>query len=195
MRNLIVTEFVSLDGVMHAPEQWVFDYHDSDTLRYKTEEITEADALVLGEHTYNIFASSWPTMSGPLADRMNSIHKYVMTRHSNTLTWAHSTPLGEDVVGAVSHLKRTAGRAILVVGSRRLVEILSQNHLIDEYRLFICPIVLAAGARLFSPTPPATMTLVECRRFRTGALLVRYTAQHTTNTSTKFDDTTNRRAA
>jgi dihydrofolate reductase len=195
MRPLIVTEFVSLDGVMQAPEQWVFDYHDEDTMRYKTEEIGEVDALLLGQRTYETFAASWPTMTGPLADRMNGIDKYVMTRRLDPLTWANSTPLGEDTATAVCGLKHAPGDPILVAGSRHLVETLSRHNLIDEYRLFICPVVLASGDRLFSPQLAATMTLAESRRFRTGALLLRYTVSPTPGTPAEVAATTTRRSA
>jgi dihydrofolate reductase len=195
MRPLVVTEFVSLDGVMQAPEQWVFDYHDQDTLRYKTEEISEVDALLLGERTYETFAASWPTMTGPLADRMNGIAKYVMTRHPHALAWSNSTPLGQDTAAVVADLKHSPGRPILVAGSRRLVDILARHHLVDEYRLFVCPVVLSRGERLFPPRLPTAMRLAESRRFHTGALLVRYTLHPTHRAPTGVPATAIRRSA
>lgn len=79
MRKLVVTEVVTLDGIMEAPEQWVFEFHTDETAKFKLGEMLHADALILGKNTYNIFAGSWPSMSGELADQMNGIRKHVIS--------------------------------------------------------------------------------------------------------------------
>src|SRR2546430_7099991 len=109
MRKLIVSEFVTLDGVMEAPEKWVFQFHDEQSAGFKTAEINEVDALLLGRRTYEIFAASWPAMTGELADRMNGIRKYVASAKPGQLDWHNSEALTGDAGGAVSALKQRPG--------------------------------------------------------------------------------------
>ncbi len=175
MRKLIVSEFVTLDGVMEAPEKWVFQFHDEPSAGFKTAEINEVDALLLGRRTYEIFAASWPAMTGELADRMNGIRKYVASAKPGQLDWHNSEALTGDAGGAVSALKQRPGGNILLAGSGSLARTLAQRGLVDEYRLFICPVVLGTGERLFNlPSAARSLTLTETRTFDSGALLVRY---------------------
>lgn len=175
MRKLIVTEFVTLDGVMEAPEQWVFAFHTDDTAQFKLEEMLQVDALVLGKKTYDIFADSWPSMSGQLADRMNGIQKHVITTTPRELAWHNSQPVTGDPAAAISALKTQPGADILIVGSGSIVRTLTQHGLVDEYRLFLCPVVLGSGQRLFTTTPgPKRFSLTESKTFDSGAQLLRY---------------------
>lgn len=177
MRKLVVTEFVTLDGIMAAPEQWVFEFHTEKTAEFKLDEMLHADALVLGKHTYDIFASSWPSMSGGLADQMNGIRKYVISTTATELTWHNSLAIAGDPVAAVSSLKNQHGADILVAGSASVVRTLTQHRLVDEYRLLVCPVVLGSGQRLFAAAcAPIYLTLAEIKAFDTGALLLRYEA-------------------
>jgi dihydrofolate reductase len=177
MRKLIVTEFVTLDGVMEAPEQWVFEFHTDETARLKLDEMLHADALVLGKNTYDIFASSWPSMSGELADQMNGIRKHVISTTPTELAWHNSQAITGDPVAAVSALKNARGADILVAGSASVVETLTRHRLVDEYRLLVCPLVLGGGQRLFTAAcAPAHLTLAEEKTFDTGAVLLRYEA-------------------
>ena len=177
MRKLIVTEFVTLDGVMEAPEQWVFEFHTDETARLKLDEMLHADALVLGKNTYDIFASSWPSMSGELADQMNGIRKHVISTTTTELAWHNSQAITGDPVAAVSALKNQHGADILVAGSASVVQALAEHGLIDEYRLLVCPLILGRGQRLFaSACAPAHLALAETKTFDTGALLLRYEA-------------------
>jgi dihydrofolate reductase len=177
MRKLIVTEFVTLDGIMEAPEQWVFKFHPDETAKFKLDEMLHADALVLGKNTYSIFASSWPSMSGELADQMNGIRKHVISTTAGELAWHNSQAITGNPVAAVSALKNQHGTDILVAGSASVVRTLTQHRLVDEYRLLVCPLVLGSGQRLFTAASvPAHLTLAEIKTFDTGALLLRYEA-------------------
>jgi dihydrofolate reductase len=176
MRKLIVSEFVTLDGVMQSPESWVFAFHDEQTGQYKTGEMHEVDALLLGRATYDIFAASWPNLTGELADQMNSVAKYVVCTAPENLSWHNSQTLTGDVVPATAALKSQPGRNILIAGSGMLVQTLLQHALIDEYRLLLCPLTLGTGQRLFTPDASARLALAETRAFATGAVLLRYTA-------------------
>src|SRR5918992_4369415 len=129
MRNLIVTEFVSLDGVMEAPggeegyrhTGWVFQFQDPKQEQFKMNEVFDAEAQLLGRVTYEGFAAAWPRRSGEFADRMNSMPKYVASTTLNELEWENSTLLEGDVPDAVAKLKQQDGGDILVAGSRTLV--------------------------------------------------------------------------
>lgn len=176
MRKLVATEFMTLDGVMEKPEQWVFEFHSEETARFKLNEMLHADALLLGRHTYDIFANSWPGYTGQLADLMNGIQKYVITTTERKLAWNNSKAITDDPIEAVSALKDQGGADMLIAGSATVVDTLAQHHLIDEYRLFVCPLVLGSGKRLFTATgsTPGNLTLAELTTFDTGALLLRY---------------------
>ena len=177
MRKLVVTEFVTLDGIMEAPEQWAFEFHTDETAKFKLDEMLHADALVLGKNTYNIFASSWPSMSGELADQLNGIRKHVISTTATELAWHNSQAINGDPVAAVSSLKNQHGTDILVAGSASVVQALTEHRLVDEYRLLVCPLVLGSGQRLFTTScAPAHLTLGEMKTFDSGALLLRYEA-------------------
>jgi dihydrofolate reductase len=174
MRKIIVTEFVSLDGVMEAPERWVFPFHNEQTATVKLAEIRDVDALLLGRKTYRIFADSWPSMTGELADQMNGIRKYVVSSSPADLAWSHSHLLTGDPASSVAALKERPGRDILVAGSATLVRTLIRHNLVDEYRMLLCPTVLGGGKRMFPDEAKAQLVLAESTAFDTGAVLLRY---------------------
>jgi dihydrofolate reductase len=160
MRKLIVSEFVSLDGVMEAPggeegyrhTGWVLDFpQDPGQGEYKLNETLEADALLLGRVTYEGFAAAWPERGGPFADKFNSMPKYVV---SSTLTepleWENSTLISGDAAEGIAQLKESEGGDILLAGSRTLVHTLVEHDLVDEYRIMTFPVILGSGRRLFA---------------------------------------------
>jgi dihydrofolate reductase len=160
MRSLIVSEFVTLDGVMEAPggepshphTGWVMDYEGPEQIAYKFDEVVAADVLLIGRVTYESFAGAWPDYTGEFADRMNSMRKVVV---SSTLTdpdWNNTEVLAGDVVTGVTRLKEEAGGPILVNGSCRLVHALLDNDLVDELRLTVFPVTIGAGLRVFPDT-------------------------------------------
>jgi dihydrofolate reductase len=159
MRKLIVSEFVSLDGVMEAPggeegfkhTGWVLEFpQDPGQGEYKLSETMEADALLLGRVTYEGFAAAWPARSGDFADKFNSMPKYVVsTTLSAPLQWQNSTLLQGEAAQSVRELKEADGGDIVVHGSRTLVHTLIEHDLVDEYRVMIFPVILGSGRRLF----------------------------------------------
>jgi dihydrofolate reductase len=158
MRTLIVTEFVTLDGVMEAPGGepthphggWVGDYFSDEIGAYKQQEVFDADVHLLGRVTYESFAGAWPTYEGDMAVRMNSMPKVVV---SNTLTdpgWTNTTVLSGDAISGVRALKEQDGGPLLIAGSATLVHAMLDNDLVDELRLMVFPVTIGDGLRIFS---------------------------------------------
>jgi dihydrofolate reductase len=180
MRELIVTEFVSLDGVMEAPggepghphSGWTMDYHDDEQMKYKLDETLEAGSLLLGRVTYEGFAEAWPPREGAFADKMNSMPKHVV---SSTLTepeWDNTTVIDGDVPAEVARLKEGSGGPILIAGSGTLVHSLVPTGLIDEYRLMIFPVVVGSGARVWPESPDKlALELADTRKYDSGVVV------------------------
>jgi dihydrofolate reductase len=161
MGKIVVTEFVSLDGVMEDPGGsenfkyggWTFEIaRGDDGDKFKLDETLEADAQLLGRVTFEAFAEAWPSRSGEFADKFNSMPKYVVSSTLDQPEWTNSTVLKGDVVEAVSKLKQEQDGVILVAGSAQLVQTLLDNDLVDELRLMVFPVVLGSGKRLFGET-------------------------------------------
>jgi dihydrofolate reductase len=191
MRKLIVTTFLSLDGVMQAPggpEEdreggfehggWLVPYADEDLERFMTAWIEETDGFLLGRKTYDIFAAHWPRVtdpSDPVARALNSRPKYVASRTLDKAEWNNSIVIKEDVAEEVAKLKRQPGKELQVHGSGDLAQTLIKNDLIDEYRLWLYPVVLGTGKRLFGAgSVPAALKLVDTRTTSTGGVIHRY---------------------
>ncbi|HZO58269.1 MAG TPA: dihydrofolate reductase family protein [Solirubrobacterales bacterium] len=184
MRRVVVSEFVTLDGVMEAPggepghphSGWVFDFMGPQQEQYKLEETLAADALLIGRVTYESFLGAWPSRSGPFADKMNAMPKHVAsTTLKEPLEWSNSTLLQGDVAEAVRKLKEEEGGDIVVAGSRTLVHTLMEHGLVDEYRLMVFPVVLGSGRRLFPDTPDKTvLKLAGTEAFDTGVVVQTY---------------------
>jgi len=180
MRSLIVSEFVTLDGVMEAPggetthphTNWVSEFPGDEMFEFKYDEIVEADTLLIGRVTYESFAGAWPTYEGPFADKMNSMPKVAV---SSTLTdpeWNNTTVISGDAVTGVGDLKSGEGGPILVAGSCRLVHTLLEHDLVDELRLMVFPISIGAGLRVFPDTrKKALWDFVSTRSFPNGVRL------------------------
>ena len=160
MGKLVVTEFVSLDGVMEAPggedfkyPGWSFAFdRGEDGNQFKFQEVLESEALLLGRVTYESFARAWPAREGEFADRFNSMPKYVVSSTLENPEWNNTTVLKGEAVEAVSRLKADADGIIQVPGSLRLVQALIENDVVDELHLMIFPVVLGTGRRLFGET-------------------------------------------
>jgi dihydrofolate reductase len=161
MGRIIVTEFVSLDGVMEDPggsEQfkhggWSFQFargEEGDT--FKLDETMQADAQLLGRVTYEGFAEAWPSRDGEFADKFNSMPKYVVSTTLKDPAWTNTTVIGGDVKDAVTKLKGEVDGNIVVHGSRQLAQTLLDLDLADEIRLMVFPVVLGAGKRFFGET-------------------------------------------
>jgi dihydrofolate reductase len=160
MARIVVTEFVSLDGVMEDPGGsedyrhggWTFQFDRGEGDKFKMDEALEAEALLLGRVTYQGFAAAWPSREGEFADKFNSMPKYVVSSTLDKAEWNNSTVLRGDVVEEVSKLRRAPGGSIVVHGSRMLAQTLIDHDLVDELRLMVFPVVLGTGKRLFGDT-------------------------------------------
>jgi dihydrofolate reductase len=162
MRRIVVTEFISLDGVVEDPGGaegykhggWTFNFNDPDGMKYKLEETLSHDALLLGRVTYEGFAAAWPGRADEagFADKMNSMKKYVVSSTLTDPSWTNTEVLGPDLEAEVARIKAEPGGDILVAGSARLVQGLLARDLVDELRLMTFPIVLGSGKRLFGDT-------------------------------------------
>jgi dihydrofolate reductase len=160
MGKIVVTEFVSLDGVMEAPggedfkyKAWSFDFdRGEDGNQFKLDETHQSDALLLGRVTYEGFAQAWPSREGEFADKFNSMPKYVVSSTLKDPEWNNSTVLSGDVVEEVEKLKQELDGDIYVHGSCQLAQTLIENDLVDELHLMVFPVVLGTGKRLFGET-------------------------------------------
>jgi dihydrofolate reductase len=185
MRKLVISEFVSLDGVFEDPGGaegyvhggWTFKHPDDEGMRFKLDETMAADAMLLGRVTYEGFAAAWPGMTDEVgfAEKMNGMPKYVVSTTLRTADWNNSTVIGGNVADAVRELKAQSGGDILVAGSATLAQTLLACGLVDEIRLMVFPVILGTGKRLFGEASHAsTMTLVECRQLASGTVILTY---------------------
>ena len=161
MGRIVVTEFVSLDGVMEDPGGsedfkyggWTFEIpRGEEGDRFKLDETMASEALLLGRVTYEGFANAWPTRDGEFADKFNSMPKYVVSSTLEDPEWTNTTVLEGDLADEVAKLKEQHEGDIVVHGSMQLVEALLENDLVDELRLMVFPVVLGSGRRLFGTT-------------------------------------------
>jgi dihydrofolate reductase len=183
MRKLIITEFISLDGVMEAPggepgyahAGWVGPLFSDELGAYKFEEQNGADILLLGRVTYEGFYGAWPHREGPMADKINTMTKYVASTTLGSSEWHDTTIIGDDVLSRVAALKEGEGGPILVAGSRTLAQALLGAGLVDQVNLQVFPLILGSGARLYPETPDKlALELVSSRAVPNGVLLQSY---------------------
>jgi dihydrofolate reductase len=189
MRKIVVSEFVSLDGVMQAPggaEEdtdggfahggWTMPYWHDDMGAVLFEEIQQADTLLLGRRTWQTHAAAFePALGEPFADVLNSLKKYVVSTTLNSAdAWRNSTIISENVVDGVRRLKEQSGKDIYVDGSSVLVHTLAQADLVDEYHLLVFPIVLGSGKKVFADDFHTGLKLIETKSFPSGVVLLRY---------------------
>jgi dihydrofolate reductase len=186
MGRIVVTEFISLDGVIEAPgggeeyrhAGWTFEIdRGEEGDRFKLDELIEAEAQLLGRVTYEGFAAAWPTMEDEagFAEKMNSMPKYVVSSTLGEAEWENSTILSGDVAAEVSKLKREVDGVILVAGSATLVQALIEHDLLDELRLMVFPVLLGEGKRLFGEvSEKKPLKLAGSRTLGAGIALLTY---------------------
>jgi len=184
MGKLIVSEFVTLDGVFEDPGGsegtphggWQPPLMGDDEGTYKLEELRQADALLLGRVTYDGFAAAWPAMEGggEFGELMNGLPKHVATLTLSEFAWQNSQALDSDLFSAVSKLKQTYQKDLLVAGSGSLVRALLAENLVDELRLMTYPVVLGRGRRLFDGAVHKELQHVATRTFTSGTVLLTY---------------------
>jgi dihydrofolate reductase len=184
MGRIIITEFVSLDGVMEDPGGaenfkyggWTFEIDRGDEgNKFKLDETMQSEALLLGRVTYEGFADAWPSREGEFADKFNTMPKYVVSSTLKQPEWHNTTVLDGDLVDGVSQLKRELAGDIVVHGSRQLAQALLEHDLVDELRLMVFPVVLGTGKRLFGETTDKKrLQLVDSRTVGDGVALLVY---------------------
>jgi dihydrofolate reductase len=186
MGRIVVTEFVSLDGVMEDPGGaedyrhggWTFEVdRGSEGDKFKLDEVLEAEAQLLGRVTYEGFAAAWPTIEDDagFAEKMNSMPKYVVSSTLQEAEWNNSTVLGGQMAEAVGKLKQEVDGTILVAGSAQLVQGMLEHDLVDELRLMVFPVLLGAGRRLFGEvTEKKPLKLTDSRTVGAGIALLTY---------------------
>jgi dihydrofolate reductase len=182
--RIVVTEFVSLDGVIEDPGGsedfkyggWSFEFsRGEEGDRFKLDETLEAEALLLGRVTYEGFAEAWPSRGGEFADKFNSMPKYVVSSTLDDPEWNNSTVLKGDVVDAVSRLRQEIDGNIVVHGSAQLVQTLLERDLVDELRLMVFPVVLGRGKRIFGSTSDKKpLRLVDSKSVGDGVAILIY---------------------
>jgi dihydrofolate reductase len=175
MRKLRAWLYVTLDGVVEAPEKWVMP--DDEMFEAQTAGYDASDALLLGRRTYEIFAASWPQRGSDVAnaDWMNNTQKYVASTTLESPEWQSTTVLEGDVGEAVSQLKREDGETITINGSATLLRSLLRAELVDELQLFVHPVVLGSGRRLFdNGEARGAFELAECHAYDNGVVSLTY---------------------
>jgi dihydrofolate reductase len=190
MRNLTAMAFVSLDGVMQGPGGpdedrsggfehggWAVPHFDQATIDFIGALSRRAGGLVLGRRTYDVFAATWPLAAAddPIGSKLNAMPKYVASRTRSEVSWTNSTLLSGDVPTAVRELKRVDGAELQVHGSIGLLQTLLRHDLVDEFHVFVFPVLVGSGNRLFGPgTGPARLKLVDVTRFDGGVVECAY---------------------
>jgi dihydrofolate reductase len=172
MGRIVVSQFVTLDGVMEDPGGaekfarggWAFAYdRGDDGDRFKLDELMTSDALLLGRTTFEGFAEAWPSRTGDFADKFNGMRKYVVSATLEEPGWNNSVVISGDLASEIARLRSEPGGDILVNGSAQLSHFLLEHDLVDELRLMVYPIVLGAGKRLFAEGAGSKLRLVEAR--------------------------------
>jgi dihydrofolate reductase len=179
MRKVVVSELVSLDGVIEKPEEWSFSYSNDEMAEANAAGMADSDAMLLGRVTYEEFAAFWPYQNSaeqPFTDYLNNTPKYVVsTTLQEPLEWQNSTLIQGNVVEEIAKLKRQPGRDITILGSGTLVRALLQEDLLDELSLMVHPVVLGSGKRLFEEgSDRKTLELVDSKTFSIGVLYLTY---------------------
>ncbi|TDD80418.1 dihydrofolate reductase family protein [Actinomadura rubrisoli] len=191
MRKLLVTMFMTLDGVMQAPGGadedrgdgfehggWAVPHFDGHLIQLMAAVTGRADALLLGRKTYEVFAATWPLAEAddPIGAKLNGMRKHVASRTLKTVSWQNSALLDGDAAEAVGRLKREEGGEIQVHGSGELIQTLIEHDLVDEFHLLVFPVLLGSGKRLFGRgTVPAGLRLASSTTSSTGVVVSTYT--------------------
>jgi dihydrofolate reductase len=180
--RLVVSQFVTVDGVMEDPGGaegfdrggWAFQFdRGAEGDKFKLDEVMASDALLLGRVTYEGFAAAWPSRTGAFADKFNGMPKFVVSTTLEGAQWNNSTVIKGDVAEEVATLKQRPGGDILVNGSATLARTLAEDGLVDEYRLMVFPVALGRGKRLFEDVSDSTaLRLVDTKQVGSDGVLI-----------------------
>jgi dihydrofolate reductase len=173
MRKLIESTLVSLDGVIESPERWAI--FDDEASQLSMQELDNYDAFVMGRVTYERFRDNWGAGGNPYFDRIGAMPKYVASRSLDDVTW-NATLLGADIVTAIQDLKAQPGKDLIKYGTSRLDATLLGAGLVDELRVWIMPVVVGSGQRIFEDVEPSSLrlNLTDVRRLRNGSVVLTY---------------------
>src|ERR671922_819303 len=174
MRKLIESTLVSLDGVIESPDRWA--PFDDDATRLALKDLGNYDAFVIGRVTYERFRANWAPVSGnPYIDRINAMPKYVASRSLPEVTW-NATLLGPDIVGAIERLKAQPGKDLIKYGTSRVDDTLLRAGLVDELRVWVMPVVVGNGQRIFEDVEASSLklTLTDVRKLGNGSVVLTY---------------------
>ena len=175
--RLVATEYLTLDGVFEEPGHWAMPFFTDEAAQLKSRELEESDALLLGRKTYEGFAAAWPTMegTGDFGVKMNTMPKYVVSSTLERAEWTGSVVVAGDLATEIGKLKDQPGNDLLLAGSGRLFNALSEGGLIDLYRFMVHPIILGKGARLFADGIDQTvLELTHHEAFESGIVILEY---------------------
>jgi dihydrofolate reductase len=174
MRKIVSGLFISLDGVVEAPDQWHFPYFNDEMGNAVQSMMDTGGAMLLGRRTYEEFASYWPNSTDDFAGHMNDTPKYVVSNTLASAEWKNSTLVSGDVGGELARLKEQDGGNLNITGSGTLVRSLLREGLLDELHLLVHPIVVGSGKRLFDDGPTVPLRLTDSQTFSTGVLHLTY---------------------
>jgi class 3 adenylate cyclase/dihydrofolate reductase len=196
--RLVVTAFMTLDGIVEAPgfdehrdgrNAWALRVQDAEDEAYNEGQLQSADALLLGRRTWQIWAAFWPTATSPMAERLNRIPKYVVSNSLKRADWDNTTIVSGDIRRQVRALKAQPGGELVVYGSPGLVDQLLKDELVDEYRLLVYPVILGSGKRMFRDRIDLHhLRLVRSRTFGSGVVLLSYEPESEVPTSRYVED-------
>lgn len=173
--RVVAAVHMTLDGVMGAPEDWAFQFVNDEDERHSAAELADADALLMGRVTYEGFVGYWPSATGPEAERMNRLPKYVVSRTLEHVEWSNSSLIVGDVNSRVRELKDQPGGDMLLLASADLANSLRADNLIDEYRIWVDPIVYGSGKHYFADGGATTvLQLTDSHPLHSGGVVLTY---------------------
>ena len=177
MSKIVNSTFVSLDGVINHMERWHFDYIDAESDSLALQQLRDSDALLMGRHTYDIYAGVWPGRDGEIADRINAMTKYVASATLQSADWANTTILDGDLIEAVTKLKEDPGQDILMHGYGPVAKALVRHGLLDELVLWVHPVLAGIGTAddvLLTQDLTAKLELLDTRPLASGIVVLSY---------------------
>lgn len=173
MRKIIVSTYVTLDGVIENPQYWSLNYFDEEAGKFAIEQLFAADTLLLGRETYQSFAEAWPSREGEFADKINSMDKYVVsTTLEEPLEWGPATLIKDNVAEEIAKLKEQSGQDMLIYGTGRLAHTLLEHGLLDEHRMWLIPVIWGSGRRIFEGMSQTALELVETKALPAGTVIM-----------------------
>ena len=176
MRKILVSQFLTIDGVYEAPEKWNSKYlGDAEVVNEILADFSASDLLLFGKTTYDFFAARWPSRTGAMADNFNNLPKVVISTTLEKTVWKNTTIINTNAIEEIKELKEQPGENMLVFGSYKLVQTLIRENMIDEYKLYLYPLTLGNGNRFFERgTTPQTLKLIAAKQFASGVIAAAY---------------------